>query len=49
MTITDKQFERMEIFFNAKERPPTIGGQQLELFDAARNSPPDKERFGEAK
>lgn len=32
MTITDKQFERMEIFFNAKERPPSVGGQQLELF-----------------
>lgn len=32
MTITDKQFGRMEIFFNAKERPPIVGGQQLELF-----------------
>lgn len=32
MTITDKQFERMEIFFNSKEKPPIAGGQQLELF-----------------
>jgi len=32
MTVTDKQFERMEIFFNAKAKPPAVGGQQLELF-----------------
>jgi CRISPR-associated protein Cas2 len=32
MTITDKQFERMEVYFNTKEKPPAAGGQQLELF-----------------
>jgi CRISPR-associated protein Cas2 len=32
MTVTDKQFGRMEVFFNTKEKPPAVGGQQLELF-----------------
>ena len=32
LTITDKQFERMEIFFQQKLKKPPTGGQQLQLF-----------------
>ncbi len=32
MTITDKQFENMEIFFAQKEAKPKPPAQQLELF-----------------
>lgn len=32
LTITDKQFERMELFFSQKETSPPVGPQQLELF-----------------
>ncbi len=32
LTVTDKQFERMEIFQNTKSVKPDPGPQQLELF-----------------
>lgn len=32
LTITDKQFGMMEIFFGKKEKPPPGTPQQLELF-----------------
>lgn len=32
LTITDKQFGLMEIFFGKKEKPPPSTPQQLELF-----------------
>lgn len=32
MTITDKQFGMMEIFYGKKETPTQTGPQQLELF-----------------
>jgi CRISPR-associated protein Cas2 len=31
-TLTDKQFERMELFQGKKEKQKNITGQQLELF-----------------
>lgn len=30
--ITDKQFGRVEIFYNQKEEKPPLGSQQLEMF-----------------
>jgi CRISPR-associated protein Cas2 len=32
LTITDKQFERMRIFWGKKRRQPESPGRQLELF-----------------
>lgn len=32
ITITDKQFGEIEIFYNQKTLPPEAPGQQLELF-----------------
>jgi CRISPR-associated protein Cas2 len=32
LTITDKQFERMRIFWGKKRKPPTPPPRQLELF-----------------
>jgi len=32
ITITDKQFERMDIFWGKRRKPPELPPQQLELF-----------------
>ncbi len=32
ITITDKQFERMHIFWGKRRKPPDVPPQQLELF-----------------
>ncbi len=32
LTITDKQFERMRVFWGKRRRPPEPGPKQLELF-----------------
>lgn len=32
LTVTDRQFGLMEIFFSQKEEKPSTGPQQLELF-----------------
>lgn len=32
ITVTDKQFERMRVFFGKRGRPPEKPPQQLELF-----------------
>ncbi len=32
ITVTDKQFERMRIFWGKMRRPPEMPAQQLELF-----------------
>lgn len=32
LTITDKQFERMRVFWGKRRRPPERGPLQLELF-----------------
>ena len=32
LRVTDKQFERMEIYFNSKPEDAPLGAQQLEMF-----------------
>ncbi|MBR1733284.1 MAG: CRISPR-associated endonuclease Cas2 [Alloprevotella sp.] len=32
LTITDKQFENIQLFYGKKPQPPVAAGQQLELF-----------------
>ncbi|MBQ7421462.1 MAG: CRISPR-associated endonuclease Cas2 [Alloprevotella sp.] len=32
LTITDKQFENIQLFYGQKAQPPRAAGQQLELF-----------------